>query len=84
MLIYDIRKCFDHMWFREAMNNLYETNMNDDQYYIVCEMNKMAKIAVKSPVGMTQRFDVPEVVLQGGNWTHSSIFLSACFCVLLS
>ena len=68
MLIYDIRKCFDHMWFCEAMNCLYDTKLNNDQYYILCETNKLSKIAVKTPVGVTKRFDVPEVVLQGGNW----------------
>ena len=68
MLIYDIRKCFDHMWFREAMNCLYDTDMKDDQFYLLCETNKMSKISIKSPVGFTKQFDIPEVVLQGGKW----------------
>ena len=66
--IYDITKCFDAMDFRRTMNNLYDVNVINDNFSLLCEVNKTAKIAVKTPVGLTERFEVEEKVMQGGSW----------------
>ena len=49
MQIYDVKKCFDTMWFKKAMNDLYDSSMTDDKFSLLCETNKKANIAVKVP-----------------------------------
>ena len=53
--IYDIKRCFDAMWFKKAMNDLYDANVKDDNFSILCDLNKKAKIEIKTPVGITKR-----------------------------
>ena len=66
--IYDILKCFDAMWFKKAMNDLYDANVNDDNFSILCDLNKKAKIAIKTPVGITKRENFDQIIMQGGVW----------------
>ena len=50
------------------MNGLYDKNIKDDKFCVICELNKKSKIAVKTPVGITERFEIQENILQGGQW----------------
>ena len=43
-------------------------NVNDDKFSLMCQLNKKSKIAVKSPIGITDRFEIEENILQGGQW----------------
>ena len=56
------------MDFKETMNDLYDVNVKNDNFALLSELNKKAKIAVKTPVGITERFEVEEKVMQGGSW----------------
>ena len=42
--IYDVKQCFDAMWFKKAMNNLYDVDMNDDHFSLLSETNLKSNI----------------------------------------
>lgn len=63
--IYNYKQCFDVMWFEETLNDIYEANIKDDRLAIIHEANRKNKMAVKTPLGMTDRVDVNNIVLQG-------------------
>ena len=69
--IYDIEKCFDALWLDECMNDLYDTvpvTQHDDKLALLYEGNKTNMVAVNTAVGLTERVDMPRIVMQGGSW----------------
>ena len=66
--IYDISKCFDSMWFTKTINDLYDVEFRNDKLSLMSELNKKTNVAVKTPVGLTDRFLVENVIMQGGVW----------------
>ena len=65
MDLYDIAKCFDAMWHQETMNDLWDVGVQDDKFALVSQMNTRCQIANKTPVGMTDRFTMEQIEMQG-------------------
>ena len=63
--LYDIAKCFDAMWFQETMNDMWDVGVQDDKFALMARMNRKCNIAVKTPVGITDRFEATEIEMQG-------------------
>ena len=63
--IYDYKHCFDSLWIQECMNDLYKAGLNDDKFALLYNINKNVKIAVKTPIGITNRESIRNVVIQG-------------------
>ena len=63
--IKDYRQCFDSMWLEDTMNNMFEAGVKDDKMALLYEANKEVHVAVKSPVGVTERKKVEQIILQG-------------------
>ena len=63
--LYDIAKCFDAQWYEETMNDLWDVGVRDDKFSLISEMNSTCNIAVKTPVGMTSRFQLERIEMQG-------------------
>ena len=63
--LYDIAKCFDAQWFEETMNDLWDVGVKDDKFALISEMNSKCKIAIKTPVGQTDRFEMDRIEMQG-------------------
>ena len=61
MTLYDLAKCFDSMWFHETMNDLWDSGVRDDKFAMISKMNTNFNIAVKTPVGITDRFQLKEI-----------------------
>ena len=69
--IYDIEKAFDALWLDECMNDMYDTfpaTQHADKLALLCAGNKNNMVAINTAVGMTERIDMPRIVLQGGTW----------------
>ena len=49
--LYDIATCVDAQWHAETMNNMW-----DDKFAVVSELNRRCNIAIRTPVGLTERF----------------------------
>ena len=45
--VYDVRKCFDTMWAKEAVNDLYDLGFQNYKLLLVHRANEHASIAVK-------------------------------------
>ena len=63
--VMDIIKCFDKMDFRETINDLYDNNMKNDNLAVLAETSKITRVAIKSPVGMTDTREKEEIITQG-------------------
>ena len=63
--LYDLAKCFDAMWWQETMNDLWDVGVKNDKFALMAKMNQKCKIAVKTPVGLTERFEAHEIEMQG-------------------
>ena len=73
--IFDIEKCFDALWMQECINDLYDAGVQNDNLPLLFNENKNAKVAIKSAHGVSKRFDIKNIVMQGSVW--GSIFCTA-------
>ena len=61
----DYKQCFDSLWLQECMNDLYSAGLNDDKFALLYNVNSKVDIAVKTPVGKTERQSIKNVIAQG-------------------
>ena len=68
--IYDIKQAFDALWLQDCMNDLYDSlphTGRNDKLCLLYKANSDNQVAVKTPVGQTDRIHVNEIVMQGGD-----------------
>ena len=63
--IFDYKQCFDSLWLQESLNDLYDSGVKDDKLALLFNINTHVKVAVKTPVGMTSRGSIHNVITQG-------------------
>ena len=63
--LYDIIKCFDKLWLEETLNDLYEAGLDNENIVLLYKLNKNNSISVKTPYGLTERFNVENIIMQG-------------------
>ena len=63
---YDVKKCFDSLWTEECGNDLYEAGIDDDNLAMVYKGGLENDVAIKTPIGITPRSSIPNIVCQGG------------------
>ena len=63
--LYDIAKCFDAQWHAETMNDMWDVGLRDDKFAVVSELNRKCNIAIRTPVGLTERFEMNDIEMQG-------------------
>ena len=64
----DAVKCFDKLWLKDCIVELYKMGIAPDDLLMLYLMNEKAKIKVKTPIGETDMFEVKEIVKQGTIW----------------
>ena len=62
---YDVVKCFDEMWYEETLNDLWDVKIQNDKFALISKLDENCKIVVKTPCGVTDRFELSRIVLQG-------------------
>ena len=62
--ILDYKQCFDSLWLQACLNNAYDSGIQDDSLTLLYNVNKSVNLAVRTPVGQTQRKTIHSVVLQ--------------------
>ena len=67
-------KCFDGIDLEQALSDIYDVGLNDDNLPLIYHANKDVKMAVNTPSGLTERQTLKNVVLQGD--TFGSILAS--------
>ena len=68
--LYDLEKCFDSMWYEETMNDLWDAGIQNDKFAMIAKMNDKCDIAVKTPVGISDRFKMNRIEMQGTKFSN--------------
>ena len=63
--IFDYRQCFDSLWLEECLNDFYDGGLQNNKLALLYSVNRNVKVAVKTPVGKTERGTINNVITQG-------------------
>ena len=63
--IFDFKQCFDSLWLEECMNDIHTGGLTDDKFALLYNVNKSAKVVVKTPVGKTEQGSIKHAIIQG-------------------
>ena len=64
--IFDVKKCFDKLWYSETANDLYNAGVKDDKFVTIANSNKDCQVAIKTPWGsITERKTLSNIEMQG-------------------
>ena len=63
--VFDYKQCFDSLWLEECLSDLYTSGVKDDKLALLYNINTHVKVAVKTPVGKTDRGSIYNVITQG-------------------
>ena len=66
--IYDYKQMFDAVNLQEAVSDIYDVGVNDDNLSLLYQANKDVRMAVNTPSGLSERQSIENVVLQGDTW----------------
>ena len=58
-------KCFDKLWLKDALVELYKAGCSPQDIAMIYEMNRDTEISIATPSGKTEKTKVGEVVKQG-------------------
>ena len=64
----DAVKCFDKLWLRDCLIELYKAGVLVQDIGMLYRMNEEAKIKIRTPLGETDEFTCHEIVKQGTIW----------------
>ena len=62
---YDYKQMFDSINLKEAISDIHDYGLNDDQLNILYQANQAISMAVKTAHGLTERQTIKNTVLQG-------------------
>ena len=64
--IYDVKKCYDKLWYKETANDFFDSGVDDEHFVTVTNSNRNCQVAVKTPWGSTSpRKLLHEIEMQG-------------------
>ena len=72
--IYNYKQMFDAIDLQQALSDIYDVGVNDDNLSLLYQGNKDVRMAVNTPSGLSERQSIENVVLQGD--TFGSILAS--------
>ena len=58
----DAYKCFDRLWLKDCLVELWKAGMREREVMMIYEMNKLAKIVINTPIGNTKEIEVSDIV----------------------
>ena len=61
----DLVKCFDRLWLKDCLNDLYDCGMRERELGLIYKLNQKALFRVATPAGLTEEVEVEEIVKQG-------------------
>ena len=65
IIVADFSLCFDGMYLPLACRDLYFSGCKDDKLALLYDINKRNNVAVRTSLGLTDRFELYDNVLQG-------------------
>lgn len=69
--IYEIEKAFDALWLEDCLNDIIDNlpdEKQDDKIALLHKINEKNLVSIKTPHGLTERINIPNIVQQGGTW----------------
>ena len=66
--IYDYAQMFDSIDLGQAISDIFDTGLKDENLVLLNEANKNIKMAVRTNNGLTDRQTIKDLVLQGDTW----------------
>ena len=66
--VYDVEQCFDALWLQEVINALFLAGFQNDKLPLLFLENRSAQVAVKTPLGITRRTTISNIIMQGSVW----------------
>ena len=78
--IFDAYKCFDKLWAKECINDVYENGFQNDKLPLLVKENEDAQVAIKTAQGLTKRISINDVIMQGTVW--GSLFCTSTMDML--
>ena len=66
--IHEAEKCFDKLWANECFNDVFENGLTNDKLALLYNVNKYAKVAIKTARGFTNRIGITDTIMQGTVW----------------
>ena len=63
--LYDYSQCFDSLWLSDSLLSLLKVGVDKEVVNIIKKLNETCNITVKTPVGMTEEFQMNDIVQQG-------------------
>ena len=66
--ICDYKQMFDAINLQEAISDIYDVGVNDDNLSLIYQANNDIRMAVNTPDGLSDRQKLQNVVLQGDTW----------------
>ena len=66
--IYDYKQMFDAMNLKEAIADIFDAGVVDDQLSLLYQANHDVRMAVNTNSGLSERQNIQDVVLQGDTW----------------
>ena len=61
----DAAKCFDKLWLKDCLVELFNAGCNPQDINMMYLMNQNTEVTVVTPSGTTEKFNVGEIVKQG-------------------
>ena len=65
---YDYKQMFDSVNLKEAINDLFDYGVKDDDLHLIYKANHKIFMAIKTPGGLTDRQTIKNCLLQGDTW----------------
>ena len=62
---YDYSTCFDSLWLEDSMITLWDLGVRNEMFALIYKLNEVANIRVKTPFGLTDKFECDRIVKQG-------------------
>ena len=63
-----MEKCFDALWVKECINDIYEAGLKNDKLSLLFLENQNANISIKTHGGKSKRFRIKNIIMQGTVW----------------
>ena len=62
----DLVEAFDSLWPEDSFTEFYKySEVKDDKLSLIFQLNQESRVAVHTPVGLTERHMIPNVIMQG-------------------
>ena len=65
LVFYDVTQAYDSLWMEHSLLDLHATGVKSNVINLLHELNKSANIQIKTPVGVTEKKEIEDIIMQG-------------------